>query len=331
MLTAENIAGLYAIIPTPALPGAEQLGATGTVDLESTTALVEGLIRDGADGLIALGTTGECATLSEDDYRIFAAHLLEVVDGRIPTFIGTSALGGHQVADRLRFLAERGAAGTLLGLPMWQPVSTTMAVKFFREVSEAFPDMAVMVYANQRAFRYSYPLEFWEGVVDQAPTVVAAKYSRPKDLAALLEVTRGRINIVPNESTAAGFFEASPETTTALWATAAAMGPAPVAALMRAIQANDALRVAAISADIRSANEPVAPIFGDPEIFATYNLQMEKARINAAGYCECGRCRPPYDELPDPYLQAAQECGRRWALLHERYASVSAVGAGETE
>lgn len=319
MLTAQEVTGLYAIIPTPATPDANRIEAKNTVDLEATTALVEDLISDGASGLIALGTTGECATLSSSDYRTFAAHLLETVDGRVPTFVGASALGSHEVADRLAFLGERGATGTLLGTPMWQPVSTSMALSFYRQVSEAFPDLSVMVYANSRAFRYSFPPEFWEAVVREAPTVMSAKYSRPKDLRALLASTKGQVAVIPNESTAATFYDIAPDTTTALWATAAAMGPAPTLALMEAIDARDDAAVAAITADIAWANEPVREVFGNPELFAVYNIQMEKHRINAAGYGACGPCRPPYDDLPDQYASLARECGARWSTLHARY------------
>ena len=325
MLTANDLHGLYSIIPTPALAGATRIDAIDTVDLDATEELVNRLIDDGSRGIIALGTTGECATLSEADYRKFVAHLLSCVSGRACTFIGASCLGSQQVADRLRFLEAHGAQGVLLGPPMWQPVSTEMAVDFFRTISEAFPELAVMVYANKRAFRYEFPLEFWAQVATAAPSVIAAKHSRPSDLIALHHVTEGRINIVPNESTASSFAEVAPDTTTALWATAAAMGPAPVRALIEAINAHDRERSESITSDIREANAPVAPLFGDPTIFASYNIQLEKARINAAGYCTCGPCRPPYNHLPAEYERAAVECGERWRDLQARYAAEPAL------
>ena len=67
MLTAQDIRGLYAILPTPAKPGADRMDAEHTVDLEEAARVVDRTIRDGASGLIVLGTTGECATLSEAD------------------------------------------------------------------------------------------------------------------------------------------------------------------------------------------------------------------------------------------------------------------------
>ena len=197
MLTAHDIVGLYAIIPTPAKPESDRVTSTNTVDLEETERLLQSLIRDGASGLIALGTTGECATLSASDYWTFVGAVLEIVDRRIPTFIGSTALGGQEVAERIRFIKQSKADGTLLGLPMWQPVTTDMAVDFYRQISEAFPEIAVMVYANARAFRYSFPVEFWEAIAIKAPTVISAKFSRPKNLPELITRSRGRNQFRP--------------------------------------------------------------------------------------------------------------------------------------
>lgn len=316
MLNAQEIRGLYAILPTPARPGAEALMARNTVDLDETTRAVNALIDDGCKGLIALGTTGECATLSQEDYEAFVGCLLETVNKRVPTFVGTSALGGHEVARRMKFIVDCGADGTLLGLPMWQPMTAGPAVNFYRELSEAFPEIAIMVYANQRAFRFSFPEEFWEAVVRVAPTVVAAKYSKPRNLKQLLKVTAGRVNIIPNEMVMAQFYAESPETTICCWATAASMGPKPAIQLMDAVERRDTAAVNSISAALAWANEPIAPIIADPEVFAHYNIQMEKARINAAGYFNAGPVRSPYNDMPADFIRYSEECGRRWAILN---------------
>lgn len=315
MMQAADYRGLYAIIPTPAIPGAEDMTVRNTVDTAETERLLNRLIDDGVDGLITLGTTGECATLSETDYRTFAGCVVETVAKRIPVIMGASALGSATVGERLSFLTDLGVEGTLLGLPMWQPASTRTAVGFFTEISRSFPDIAVMVYANKRAFRYEFPDEFWSAISESAPTVTAAKYSRPRDLTSLMKATKGRIHIMPNESTLTQFHEQSPATTTACWATAAGMGPRPAKALMKAVQDRDQSAIARIDAALKWANAPLKPYMGDPEIFALYNIQIEKARINAAGYCNCGPVRPPYSEIPDEIARAAAECGARWHTL----------------
>ena len=319
MISAKDIRGMYAIIATPAKADADRLDATDTVDLDATEKLINALIRDGSTGLIVLGTTGECATLSEADYRTFAACVIETVNRRIPTFVGATALGGHEVARRLKFVQEKGADGALLGLPMWQPVTTKMAVDYYAAVSELYPDLAIMVYANARAFRFSFPLEFWAALVKAAPTVTSAKYSRSKGLKELIVATGDRINFVPNEMVVHEFYAVSPNTTTACWATASGMDPTPAVALMTAIEARNEEAISTMVAAIAWANEPIQAMVANPELFAHYNIQMEKTRINEAGYSTCGPVRPPYQDFPEEHAAAARECGQRWARVCKAY------------
>lgn len=314
-MQAVDFKGLYAIIPTPAREGAQAFGARDTVDLAETERLVSALIRDGASGLIILGTTGECATLSTGDYRAFVDCVCKTVAGRIPLFAGATAMGAHEVRDRLEFAQAQGAEGTLLGLPMWQPCTLDMAVRFYAEAAEYFPKLPIMVYANARAFRFSFPTEFWARVAKAAPTVIASKASQPVNLAENIAATEGRVHFMPPEMVAAKFHEISPETTTSCWATAAGMGPAPAKAMIDAILAGDAARIRFLTERIAWTNETFMPMLSQPDLFASYNIQFEKMRMAEAGYCVPGPCRPPYDVFPEDHAEAARECGRRWKQL----------------
>ena len=319
MLTAKEIRGMYAIIPTPALPGSEKWNAETTLDLEETSRLINKLIADGISGLIALGTTGECATLRPDEYKKFAKCVISTTDNRVPCFIGATALGTHEVLMRLRFIEKEGASGSLLGLPMWQPVTTEMAVKYYGSVSEAFPNLAIMAYANSRAFRFSFDATFWGQVSRTAPTVTSAKFSNSAVLLDSLRATNNLINFVPIDSSVYEFYTLSQNTTTACWATAASMGPQPSIALIEAILNNDRDYAKSIANDIDWANEVVEDIIRDSELFASYNIQFEKARISSAGYCNPGPVRPPYDFIPGDMLNKCKENGRRWAEICSKY------------
>ena len=320
MLSATDIRGVYAIIPTPAKEGADRWDAVNTVDLGETERVVNALVRDGVSGLIVLGTTGECATLTSDEYEAFVDCVLSTMKKRIPTFIGTTALGTHEVVRRTRFAQERGADGILLGLPMWQPLTVDMAVEYYRSISEAFPKLAIMVYGNDRAFRFNFPPEFWSRVVEVAPTLMSAKYSRPQSLLAALAATKGRVHFLPHDGGLGKFAELSPATTTACWSTAASMGPEPVLAQMRAQLANDAEALQKIGADLVWVRAPAKELISNPELFAVYNIQFEKLRIQAAGYCKAGPIRPPYNLMPQIYLDMVHEHAKRWRQLCEKYA-----------
>ena len=104
MINANDLRGALSIMPTPAKDGADRLDATNTIDLDETARLAESLVRDGATGIMALGTMGECATTSPSDYETFVDCLLQTVRVGIPTFVGTTALGGHEIARRTLFV-----------------------------------------------------------------------------------------------------------------------------------------------------------------------------------------------------------------------------------
>jgi trans-o-hydroxybenzylidenepyruvate hydratase-aldolase len=320
MLSAQDFRGVYGILATPAKQGADRWDATDTVDLDETARLTEKLIADGCSGLLALGTTGECATLTEAEFEAFVDCFLSTVNKRVPAFVGATTLGTHETVRRMRFLADRGATGTMLGLPMWQPCSEAQAVKFYASIAEAFPDTAIMVYANPHAFRFSFPPSFWGAVAKAAPTVTSAKFANPASYLDCLAASDGKINFLPIDMMALQFARQSPDTMTALWATAACMGPQPCVALMEAIAANDLDRAGKITSDIAWANETFIP-GGNVEEFGKFNLQLEKIRFNEAGYCNAGPIRPPYDVVPEDYAEGARDCGRRWAELVKKYTS----------
>lgn len=320
LLQADDVRGVYAIPPTPARDGADHWSATDTVDIEESARVVDQLIVDGVDGIIVLGTTGECATLTETEYRQFAETVVSAAAGRVPTFVGATALGTHQTIERLRIVQDLGATGTMLGLPMWQPCTEDMALRFYASIAEAFPDLTIMVYMNVRAFRFDFPVSFWEKLREVAPTVTCAKYGSAPPLPEVVEATQGQVRFLVADMAAAPMAEAMPDLVKACWSTSAGMGPQPVIALMDAINESDWLRVKDIGADIAWAVETFFP--PDRDQFGLYNIQLEKLRMAAAGYCTPGPIRPPYDLVPEDYAEGAAEAGRRWAELVTRYARV---------
>jgi trans-o-hydroxybenzylidenepyruvate hydratase-aldolase len=95
-------------------------------------------------------------------------------------------------------------------------------------------------------------------------------------------------------------------------------------AQMRALLSNDAEALRRIAADLAWAREPIGEITSDPDLFATYNIQLEKIRIEAAGYCKAGPIRPPYNVMPERYAECARENALRWRQLCKKYSNAFA-------
>ena len=94
------------------------------------------------------------------------------------------------------------------------------------------------------------------------------------------------------------------------------MGPEPWVAFLDAVTAgDDRHRRGQVLADIEGVPLPI-PDFGD---FDKYNIQLEKARIEAAGYTRCGPPRAPYRDLPPDWMEVALNNGKAWAEMRAKY------------
>ena len=56
----------------------------GAIDMDSLQRLVEFHIEQGTDGIVAVGTTGESATLNEHEHCAVIRATVDFVNGRIP-------------------------------------------------------------------------------------------------------------------------------------------------------------------------------------------------------------------------------------------------------
>ena len=103
--------------------------------------------------------------------------------------------------------------------------------------------------------------------------------------------------------------------------------PAPTIALRdeitRAKASGDWTKVKALTDKMWWAVTPMFPAGGFRE-FSMYNIAIDKARMQAAGWMQVGPARPPYDMMPDHIRDGAVTAGKRWAELAEMTASIIA-------
>ena len=324
-LTAKDIRGVSVMAPTPCVPGGEHWSNTDSVDVEETARMTENLIRDGVGSIAACGTTGECHSLLWEEKVKFIDTMVQVNKGRVPIFAGATALGTKETIRQMKALQDIGAQGAFVGLPLWQTPTLENSVRWFADLSEAVPDMGIMVYSNAMFFKSTFPAPFWYAVADKAPTVITNKIASPAINVSLMDIiarTGDRITYLPNEGQAYAAWKQCPDHINGHWSTSASMGPEPSVALADALQANDEELIATIIADLRSV-----PLFiPDFNEFPKYNVQAEKSRFNAAGYINCGPSRAPYlyEDLPDDWKKSTKANGEGWAQMRKKYVKAKA-------
>lgn len=319
LLKPQDIKGAWAIVPTPSTPDASDWRATNTVDLEESARMIEGLIDAGIDGILSMGTLGEAATLTVDEKRAYMGAIVEAARGRVPVFVGTTCLNTRDTVALTRDALDIGATGTMLGLPMWCAPSLDVAVQFYRDVAEAVPEMNIAVYANPEAFKFDFPRPFWARVAE-IPQVVTAKYIGVANIMGDMSAIDGRIKLLPIDF---DYYAAAriDDSVDAFWSSGAVCGPLVTTTLrdlvVEARRSGDWSSALAFHAKLAPTAAPLFP-HGSFKIFSTFNIGLEKARMDAAGWIKAGPTRPPYHLVPEEYLQGARKSGEMWADLYRK-------------
>ncbi|MEM7543621.1 MAG: dihydrodipicolinate synthase family protein [Pseudomonadota bacterium] len=322
LLTAADISGAWAIMPTPAKDGAQSWRSADTVDLDETARAVDALIGAGINGILTLGTLGESATLTWSEKQAYMQTLVDAVGKRVPLFCGTTALNTRDTIEQTRYAYDIGVDGTMLGVPMWCAPSVDIAVQFYRDVAEALPSMNICIYANPQAFKFDFPTPFW-AQVSELPQVITAKYIGVGALLADLRASQFRIKLLPLDFDYYAAARMEPDFCNAFWTSGAVCGP-EVATHLRDVVAeakrsNDWSQAKAFNNKLGPTARTLFPN-GSFQEFSMYNIGLEKARMDAAGWMRTGPTRPPYHIVPDEFLAGARQSGEMWADLNRELA-----------
>ena len=81
----------------------------GSIDEEGYRQNINWLIDNDVDGLVAVGTTGESATLTHDEHRRVLDIMIDEVDGRVTTIAGTGSNATTEALDLTKYADDAGA------------------------------------------------------------------------------------------------------------------------------------------------------------------------------------------------------------------------------
>lgn len=111
----------------------------GSVDQERLNSLLEFHIENGTDAIVAVGTTGESATLDEKEHCEVIRQVVKVINGRIPVIAGTGANSTREAIDLTRCAMEAGADACLLVTPYYNKPTQEGLYQHFKAIAEAVP------------------------------------------------------------------------------------------------------------------------------------------------------------------------------------------------
>ena len=134
---------IHGIIAYPITP----FGRDGGVDTATLTALLEKLIGAGVHAIAPLGSTGEAAYLTEDEFDSVVDTTVNTVGRRVPVIVGASDLTTANTIRRARYAQHAGAdAVMILPVSYWK-LSTREIAQHYATVA-AVLDIPIMAYNN---------------------------------------------------------------------------------------------------------------------------------------------------------------------------------------
>jgi 4-hydroxy-tetrahydrodipicolinate synthase len=113
------------------------VAANTALDYEGMERLVEFHITNGTDAIVAVGTTGESATLDEKEHCDVIQRVVEMVRGRVPVIAGTGANSTTEAIDLTRCAKDAGADACLLVTPYYNKPTQEGLYLHHKAVAEA--------------------------------------------------------------------------------------------------------------------------------------------------------------------------------------------------
>lgn len=161
------------IIAYPVTPfGHESRG----IDRDRLRAVTEHLLAAKPAAIAFLGSAGESAYLTGDEWRAAARAGVEIVGGRVPIIIGISELTTAAAVEKARFASEVGSDRLMVIPVSYWPLSDEEIFEHFSAIASA-TDLPVMAYNNPATSGVDMRPELLVRIVENLPSVDCVKES----------------------------------------------------------------------------------------------------------------------------------------------------------
>ncbi len=108
-----------------------------SIDFDSLDKLINHIISGGVDFLVALGTTGEPATLTNEEKTSVIDFCIEKIDGRVPLIVGAGGNNTTKAIEEVKDLENKNIAGILSVSPYYNKPNQSGIFEHFKAIANA--------------------------------------------------------------------------------------------------------------------------------------------------------------------------------------------------
>ncbi|WP_298704560.1 dihydrodipicolinate synthase family protein [uncultured Veillonella sp.] len=105
------------------------------LDVQGNTHMIEHLIANGVDGILALGSTGEFAYLTLEEKKAAIDLYCKVVNKRVTLFVGTGTMDAAETIELSNYAIQQGADGVCVVPPYYYGLSDNVIELYFDKIA----------------------------------------------------------------------------------------------------------------------------------------------------------------------------------------------------
>jgi 4-hydroxy-tetrahydrodipicolinate synthase len=109
----------------------------GKIDWQSLDALVAFHIKNGTNGIVPCGTTGESATLDHREHHEVVQRVIKAVNKKVPVIAGTGSNSTAEAIELTRGAEKAGADGALMISPYYNRPTQQGIYQHYKKVAES--------------------------------------------------------------------------------------------------------------------------------------------------------------------------------------------------
>ena len=162
----------------------------GAIDEAALTRLIEYQLNNGVRLLVPCGTTGESATMTEEEDQRVISRAIELARGRAKVIAGTGSNSTAVAIENSKIAQRLGADAVLVVAPFYNKPTQRGLYAHFRAIAEAV-DLPIVIYNVPGRTSCNIAAETTLKLAHECENIVAVKEASG-NLSQIMEILRGR-------------------------------------------------------------------------------------------------------------------------------------------
>lgn len=274
----------------------------GLINYNMLGELIEFHIQNKTDAIISCGTTGESATLTQEEHREIIKYTVDHVRGRVPVIAGTGSNNTRHSIDMSKEAEALGADGLLVVTPYYNKTSQSGLVKHYYAIADSVNIPIIVYNVPSRTGCNIKPETYLE--LSKHPNIRAAKEASGdiSAVAKIISLCKGELDIYSgNDDQIVPVLSLG------------GIGVISVFANICPDISHEIVNAYLRGDTLESAEKQLKYLKLINALFSDVNPIPVKAAMDIMGF-PCGKCRLPLDTMDDKSFEKLKDIMQEYSL-----------------